>query len=174
MPHRSSLRIRMTRMGMSDLKAVLRIEEASFPSPWSRQMFLSEVTGNPFAHAYVVRAEGTDRIIAYVCFWIVFDELHLLNLAVDLPYRGQGIGEEVLRRILVWGWTKGIRTATLEVRASNRAAQRLYDKVGFKHCGTRKSYYSEPQEDAWLFRLTEPGGLHGPRDGDRADSKDEP
>jgi ribosomal-protein-alanine N-acetyltransferase len=155
-------------MTAGDLDPVLEIERASFSSPWSRKMFESDLLGNPFAFSFVVRHAGS--IVGYVCFWIVFDELHLLNLAVAPNLRRSGIGEEMVRWALAFGWARGARRATLEVRVSNHPARRLYEKLGFKVFSVRKNYYSDPLEDALLLRFNQ-GGFDGQQPRPGADPK---
>jgi [ribosomal protein S18]-alanine N-acetyltransferase len=142
-------------MREQDLEEVLAIEKASFQTPWTRGMFLSELKANPFSHPVVARFPGVTKIIGYACFWIVFDELHLMNLAIHPDHRRRGIGEELARWVLSRGQEKGARTAALEVRESNRPARRLYEKVGFKEIAVRPGYYRNPKEDA-LIMLLEP------------------
>jgi ribosomal-protein-alanine N-acetyltransferase len=162
-----ALPIAIDPMTEGDLDAVLEIERVSFSSPWSRRMFESELLGNPFAFSFVVRHAGS--IVGYLCFWIVFDELHLLNLAVAPRSRRSGIGEEAVRWALAFGRARGAGTATLEVRASNHPARRLYEKLGFKSYAVRKNYYSDPPEDALLLRFnaapSDPNRLGTPQGG---------
>jgi len=94
----------------------------------------------------------TDEIVGYICFWLVFEELHLMNLSVHPCLRREGIGEELLRWAVLKGREAGAKTATLEVRSSNDAARGLYEKVGFKPRSIRRNYYSNPKEDAVIMR----------------------
>jgi ribosomal-protein-alanine N-acetyltransferase len=158
-----SVSIEVAPMKGDDLGEVMRIERSSFSSPWSRKMFEVEISGNPFSFSFVVRAAGSNQIIGYVCTWIVIDELHLLNLAVDPPFRRLGAGEGIIRWVLEFGRSRGARTGTLEVRVSNLPARRLYEKLGFEVYATRKKYYSDPSEDALLLQLNLHGGLNGPQ-----------
>ncbi len=144
--------IRIERMTADDLDAVLAIEQASFPVPWSRRIFLTELTAPPFSCLCVARPapdRTSDRaVVGYVCCWVVRDEMHLLNLAVHPDSRRQGIGEELLRYALARSRREGAAVATLEVRASNRAARRLYERAGFGVIAFRPRYYTNPGEDA--------------------------
>jgi ribosomal-protein-alanine N-acetyltransferase len=101
----------------------------------------------------VARFPGEAEIIGYACFWILFEELHLMNLAVHPAHRRRGIGEELARWVLNMGQEKGVRIALLEVRVSNDPARRLYEKVGFKKIAVRPGYYRDPKEDALLMML---------------------
>ncbi len=149
------VKILITRMREQDLGEVLAIENASFQTPWTRGMFLSELKANPFAHSVVARFPEESKIISYACFWIIMEELHLMNLAVHPDRRRQGIGEELARWVLGMGQGKGCRIAMLEVRESNRPARQLYEKLGFKVIAVRPGYYRDPKEDA-LIMLLEP------------------
>ncbi len=148
----ASIAIHFERMTPADVDAVLAIERAAYTSPWTKRMFESELWENPFSFAYVAREEEHRRIVGYVLFWMVYDELHLMNVAVDPAWRRRGIGEEMVRFALTTGLARGIRTATLEVRASNFTAQSLYRKLGFFQVGIRRNYYREPREDALLLQ----------------------
>jgi [ribosomal protein S18]-alanine N-acetyltransferase len=81
----------------------------------------------------------------------VFDEVHINNLAVAPAHRGRGYGTELLRHALAEGRRLGARRATLEVRQSNLAAQRLYARLGFRVAGRRPAYYTHPVEDAFIL-----------------------
>lgn len=155
--------IRIERMAADDLDAVMTIEQASFSVPWSRRIFLTELTAPPFSCLYVARpmaeqivnripARTPDSmVIGYLCCWIICDEMHLLNLAVHPDSRRQGIGEALLRCALAHSRREGATVATLEVRASNRAAQRVYERAGFGVIAFRPRYYTNPGEDAVIM-----------------------
>jgi ribosomal-protein-alanine N-acetyltransferase len=87
----------------------------------------------------------------------VFDEIHINNVALRPHYRGRGIGTALLRHVLAEGRQLGARRATLEVRASNEAACRLYQRLGFYVAATRRNYYTNPVEDALILWRDEPG-----------------
>ena len=145
---------RIQAMTPEDLDEVLAIEEASYSLPWKRSMFETELR-NPFARPAALR-EGTDKAIrGYVCFWLVFDELHIMNLTVRPDSRRRGIGERLSKWMLARGKEAGARLATLEARASNAAAIQLYEKLGFRRSAVRSGYYREPREDAMIMELTE-------------------
>jgi ribosomal-protein-alanine N-acetyltransferase len=141
-----------------DLDAIVEIEAASFTSPWTREMYVSELFNRSISHIYVLR-ETPARIVGFCAFWLVFDEVHINNLAVLPETRGRGYGTALLRFVIDQGRRLGARRATLEVRRSNEAAQRLYTRLGFRVAGTRVAYYSNPAEDAlilWRDRLDSP------------------
>jgi len=141
---------------IADLDGIVRIEEQSFSAPWTRKMFESELSGNPFAHLWIAWSpghQGATELVGYICFWILFDELRLMNLAVASSWRRRGTGRELVRRALVWGQEQGARRALLEVRASNLAGMQLYQRAGFRMLGRRQRYYTNPIEDAVLMGL---------------------
>ena len=140
------------------LPEILRLEEACFSAPWTRKMLEAELTGNPFAHFLVAVAHGKPGasepvIVGYHCFWIVFEELRLMNLAVRESMRRQGIGQALVTEALRMGLRHSANRAVLEVRASNEAAQALYQRMGFSQISRRSKYYSTPIEDAVLMEL---------------------
>lgn len=149
------MKITIQPMTSADLDEVMPIEAASYTIPWNRPMFEAELHGNRFARLFVARDSEQNTLLGYVCFWMVFDELHLINLSVHPDRRRMGIGEDLARWTLSWAKENGARLATLEVRASNEAAKRLYEKLGFKVVAVRHGYYHEPKEDAIIMNRME-------------------
>lgn len=147
------MEIHIMPMVESDLDPVLSIEAASFSTPWSRSMFENELKSNPYSNLFVARERENKTLIGYVCFWVVFDELHLLNLSVHPDFRRRGFGEKLARFVLQSGRGKGAQKASLEVRAGNLPAVGLYKKIGFKAAAIRPGYYREPREDALIMTL---------------------
>jgi ribosomal-protein-alanine N-acetyltransferase len=138
-----------------DLEAVIAIEEDSFTNPWTRQMFEWDLRNREVTRVYVARAPD-GGVIAFCSCWLVFDELHIHSLAVRRDHRRRGLATRLLRHVLAEAARQGAARATLEVRESNEAARRLYEKLGFTVSGTRPKYYTHPVEDAlilWLDRL---------------------
>ena len=153
------------------LPAILKIEEACFSAPWTRKMLEAELTGNQFAHFLLAKSvgqggTGSAAIIGYLCFWIVFEEVRLMNLAVVESMRRRGIASALVTEALQAGVAQSATRALLEVRASNQAAQSLYAGLGFHHVSTRPKYYTNPIEDAVLMELALI--LSGPRSASRA------
>lgn len=139
------------------LPDLVQLEEACFSAPWTRKMLEAELTGNQFAHFRVAvgceTGATTESIIGYHCFWIVFEELRLMNLAVRATMRRKGIGRALALEAVRVGVGLAASRAVLEVRASNEAAQGLYRTLGFVPISTRRQYYSNPTEDAVLMEL---------------------
>lgn len=138
-----------------DLDQVLEIERASFPSPWAREHFEFELSENRWAVSRVVKRG--DDVIAYAMVWHLHDELKINNIAVHAAWRRRGVGDWLLKRILDAGFAAGCRVARLEVRPSNGAARRLYERHGFIEIGRRKGYYQREAEDAILMEICDPG-----------------
>jgi ribosomal-protein-alanine N-acetyltransferase len=139
-----------------DLERVVEIEQESFSAPWTRKMFEAELGENPFGRLYTARMIGEgdlELVVGYVCFWVVFEEFRLMNLAVAYPARRQGIGRKLLRLALTLGRKEGASRALLEVRATNGAAIRLYEQAGFRRTAVREKYYTKPVEDAVLMEM---------------------
>src|SRR2546425_870785 len=109
-------------------------------------MFLGELHGNAFATNLVLRAGdagfgegvGAGALLGYIMFWMVFEELHLMNLAVRPEGRRRGLGTALVLHALTAGAAPGARMALLEVRASNAAALAMYRKLGFVQKSVRK------------------------------------
>ena len=133
-----------------DIDAVLAIEEASFTSPWTREMYLAELENTGVSFFYLAKTP-LGEIIGFCSFWRVVDELHINNLAVMPDLRRRGIGSTLLDFVLKQGVELGARRATLEVRRSNEAARRLYERLGFSVAGVRQAYYTHPVEDALIL-----------------------
>lgn len=143
-------------MKMSDLKQVLAIENMSFPAPWSRQAFISELTYNRAAVYLVARQDH--QVIGYAGMWVIVDEAHITNIAVHPAWRRLGVGKRLMDRLVAIAEANNCRAITLEVRKSNAAAQNLYAQYGFVPHGLRRGYYSDNGEDAIImWKELEPG-----------------
>ncbi len=141
-------------MRLDDIPAVQIVENASFPLPWPANAFRHELSQNKNAH-YIVAREG-EHIVGYAGLWLSLDEAHITTFAVLPEYRRRKIGERMLLAIFERAERLGAEWLTLEVRASNLPAQRLYEKYGFRPAGIRRRYYSDNNEDAiimWTERL---------------------
>ncbi len=140
--------------GLTDIKAIFAIEKESFPTPWSRWTFLAELT-HPVGHFLVVGPSPPSpwELWGYIIFWIVADEMHLLNLAVHPKQRRHGIARVLLEEALRQSRAQGATVVWLEVRPSNTAARALYASFGFKEVGRRPKYYEDTNEDAILLAL---------------------
>ena len=99
-------------------------------------------------------AETGGKVNGFLAARVVADEMEILNLAVDPDERGRGVGGALLGTAIEHGRRSGSRRAFLEVRESNRRAQRFYERHGFAVCGRRSRYYTHPEEDALLMACT--------------------
>ena len=149
-----SLGLIIRQAALTDVRAIFGIEKESFPTPWSRWTFLAELT-QPISHFLVIGpAPPTPwKVWGYVVFWVVAEEMHLLNLAVRPDQRRQGIARVLLCEALEQSRAQGAKVAWLEVRPSNTAARTLYESFGFKEVGCRRGYYDDTKEDAILLAL---------------------
>ena len=141
--------------GDEDLDGVLEVESESFTNPWTREMYTWELQNRSVCHIFVARTRDC-AVVGFCAFWLVLDEIHINNVAVRPPLRGVGIGSALLHRVLAEARQLGARRATLEVRASNEAARRLYERLGFYVAATRRNYYTNPVEDALILWRDEP------------------
>ena len=146
---RPPLKVVIEPMRLEDVDEVQRIEEASFSTPWPPNAYRSELMTNRLAAYLVARAEG--RIVAYGGMWLMVDEAHITTFAVHPAWRRQRLGERLLLAFLDLAKDRHAREATLEVRLSNLAARRLYEKYGFRPVGLRPRYYSDNNEDALIM-----------------------
>jgi len=136
-------------MTIEDIEAVMRIEHATFPTPWSRSAFYNEIVINHFA-TYLLLEVG-EEVAGYCGVWVIIDEAHITNIALHPEYRGLKLGEALLNKAIHFAKSRGALKITLEVRVSNIVAQNLYRKFGFEEGGIRKNYYTDNQEDALVM-----------------------
>lgn len=169
-----------------DLEDVLALEALCFTNPTTRDMLTWEAERSDVTHAFVLRppgyagggqveaqvdgqpdgpnagrvegqADGPPAMVAYCSVWLIFEELHINTLAVHPAWRRQGLAVRLLRYVLTDAVARGADKATLEVRRSNIAAQRLYERFGFATTAVRTNYYRDPIEDAlilWRHQLS--------------------
>lgn len=142
-------------MRKEDIDQVLAIEQASFSMPWSRNLFLSEFRSPGVSSLLVALADdsATRVVTGYIVYWLVEDEMHILNLAVAPALRRHGIARQLVLAAIKRAYVQGARRAFLEVRASNAAAQKLYSSLGFSGSFIRRGYYDSPIEDAVVMIL---------------------
>jgi len=133
-----------------DLDEVAALEAASFTNPWTREMLARDLSHSDVSRVYVLR--GPDgRLLAFCACWILFDELHINTLAVAAERRREGLATRLLGFVFDEAAAAGVRRATLEVRRSNEAALRLYERLGFAIKAVRNGYYSHPDEDGLVL-----------------------
>jgi ribosomal-protein-alanine N-acetyltransferase len=136
-------------LGVDDLDAVERIERASYAAPWSRSMFLGELAkpGSLCLGAFRDDAE----LVGFLVVSRYVDAWHVMNLAVAPDDRRFGLATSLMQRLFELTADDGNRGYTLEVRVSNAAAISLYERLGFKPKGVRRSYYTDNREDALIM-----------------------
>lgn len=137
------------RMTIADLDAVVAIENATFPTPWSKDSFRQELERNVAARYLVAEKDGA--VIGYAGAWVILDESHITNIAIEESQRGCGYGRILTQALIQYLANLGAAYATLEVRKSNIRAQNLYKSLGFIALGVRKRYYEDNQEDAIIM-----------------------
>ncbi len=145
--------LRFERLAEHHIPEVVAIEKVSNGSPWSDRGFRNEID---HSHGlFLVALEGGE-VVGYGGVWLVIDEAHIVNVAVREDRRRQGIARGLVQRLLEASKEAGMKTASLEVRAGNEGAIRLYENLRFVTTNRRKRYYPDNREDAlvmWLFEL---------------------
>lgn len=139
-------------MTRDDVDRVVEIERACFAAPWPRQVFCEEL-GRSWAHLDVLRQKAGGAIVAFVNYWIVGDEVHILNLATHPEQRRCGWAARLLDHVTGAARGQASRLVSLEVRRSNVAAIRLYRRHGFRAVAVRAGYYADNGEDAVVMLL---------------------
>ncbi|MCU0641257.1 MAG: ribosomal protein S18-alanine N-acetyltransferase [Candidatus Margulisbacteria bacterium] len=122
-----------------DIPVVVEIERLSFKYPKPEAVFRED------EHKYLV-ARDDEQIVGYIGIEKILDEVHIINMAIHPSYRGKGIGKRLMQHVL-----NDEEVFFLEVRVSNEAAKKVYEKYGFKVINTRKEYYADG-EDALVMR----------------------
>ena len=143
--------IEFYRMVQEDADGGARVEAACMPVPWSRQSFWEEAS---HTDAYYLIARDLDRdnlIVAYAGCWVLANEGHITNVAVDPDYQGQGLGRRLMNELTSRVKALGVDSMTLEVRPSNTVAINLYTSLGFRSVGQRPKYYTNPVEAAEIM-----------------------
>lgn len=158
-----------------DLGAVLRIENLSFSDPWSADALFGELGTDALRLSLV--AERGGQVCGYLMAWLVVDQLHVLNIAVDPDARRLGLGTTLLAEAARRAEPLGMVDVTLEVRRGNTGARRFYRRHGLREVGLRPGYYRDNGEDAIIMTgplsplaaLPGPGPGRGGCDGENPD-----
>ena len=133
-------------MKREDISNIMRMEKKLFATSWEEEMFIEEIEKQ---YAYVL--EIKNKIIGYVCGWKLLDEFNITNIAVASDFQRKGFGEALVQFLMSKLLDEKCFKFFLEVRESNQAAKKLYEKLGFVVIGSRKNYYHSPEEDAMVF-----------------------
>ncbi|MDB4937086.1 MAG: Ribosomal-protein-S18p-alanine acetyltransferase [Labilithrix sp.] len=148
-------------MTEADLEAAIDIDlEAFVPSELGagaedprvvRERSLREELVRPWARLRAARDEA-GRLVGYALFWHVLDEVQLLNVAVAIPSRRQGIGRALMNDLLSYARGHAVTRILLEVRASNTPAIALYESQGFTRFNIRPRYYADDEDAVEMLR----------------------
>jgi len=153
----TAVMIDIRRLDLSDLDAIDAIEQRAYPTPWSRAMFASELAKPT---SICLGAFEGDELIGYIVNSRYVDAWHVMNVAVDPDRRRRGIATQLLEHLFELTLGDERRGYTLEVRISNDAAIRLYERLGFEPRGLRRGYYTDNREDALI--MWRDSGARGP------------
>ena len=140
-------------ISVADLDDIDAIERLAFKRPWSRQSLLNELNcEGAYTFAAKSNHSGSDSsLVGYIFFRMIFEEMHLMKIAIDEKYRNRGIATGLVEQSITLAISKGASRILLEVRPSNRAAICFYRKLGLTVIGKRKQYYVETGEDALVM-----------------------
>ena len=144
-------RIVVRRVVQEDADGVAKVEAACMPVPWSRQSFWEEASHTEAYYLLATDSEQGGMIVAYAGCWVLADEGHITNVAVDPAYQGQGLGRQLMQALILRVKELGVSSMTLEVRPSNQVAINLYTSLGFRSVGQRPKYYTNPVEAAEIM-----------------------
>jgi len=131
-----------------DLPDIMDVERASFARPWPEKAFVAEFE-NPYSRFLGVRHDG--RVVAVLLYWLILPEIHIPSLGVHPNHRRRHLATWLLQALLEVGREIQASQIDLEVREHNKAAQRLYESMGFVRVGMRKGYYEDTGETAFLY-----------------------
>ena len=143
--------IELRRLTLADLGDIERIERTAYPTPWSRSMFAGELAKPSSISLGAVDADEEFALVGYLIISRYVDAWHVMNVAVDPPYRRRGVATLMLEELFKLTVDDGRRGYTLEVRVSNASAIALYEQLGFHATGVRRGYYTDNREDALVM-----------------------
>lgn len=146
--------LRFRRMSVEDLDRVVEIEKDGFKHPWSAELLRRELS-HAWSTILLAVEEDADgeRILGFIVYWLVHDEVHVLNIAVAVEARRRGLGRALMEEAAAHGRRNAAQLSTLEVRRSNVAAITLYRALGYRQVGIRPNYYTDEGEDAIVMIL---------------------
>lgn len=134
-----------------ELDEIMAIERSSFNAPWTAESIADEIV-RPWSIFRVLR-DADGRLCAYMNFWVVYDELHILNIATHPEHRRRGYARTLMEDLLEEAQRNEVTEIVLEVRRTNQEARLLYESLGFTRIGIRPRYYGDSGEDAIVYTL---------------------
>ncbi|WP_297669288.1 ribosomal protein S18-alanine N-acetyltransferase [Thomasclavelia sp.] len=137
------------KMNYLDVDTIVEIEKELFTSPWSRDDLYYEVEKNAFSIILIL--ENDDEIVGYIGMWLLGDQTQITTIGIRKMYQGKGYGKLLMDKCEEITKMQEYPNINLEVRVSNEKAINLYKKCGFKIVATRKNYYQDNHEDAYLM-----------------------
>ena len=137
-------------MASAHVGRIAALETANFSLPWDEASIRGELE-NPLS-LWLVAEDGAGTVLGYVGSQTVFEDADILNVCVDPAARRRGVADALMRELERQLIPRGAERITLEVRASNFPALRLYEKLGYAQVGLRKGYYEKPREDALILQ----------------------
>lgn len=143
-------------MDSTHIAQVAALEKVCFGAHWSPTNFYKELD-NERCHYYVTL--DADRVLGYLGYWQILEEAHITAVGVEPNFRQHRLSQRMLCHMLDHCTAANVQWITLEVKASNIAAQKLYEKFDFAVMGRRKNYYQAEKEDAlimWTEKITDP------------------
>jgi ribosomal-protein-alanine N-acetyltransferase len=140
-----------------DIAEILRIERAVHAAPWTEDNLKAEFA-KPYAKLVVTTDDETDeKVAAYIAYWLMFDECHILNVAVDPGFRRLGLAKQLVMTVVRDAMRKNIRKILLDVRKGNAPAIALYQALGFVITHVRKDFYSDGEDAYQMARYIQEG-----------------
>ncbi len=144
-----------------DLASLAELESRLQIAPWTADHFRTEMA-KPYSNVWILTDDETDAVVhGYLVFWLMPDACQVLNIAVDLPHRGLGLAQLMLRRAIDQAIKQNLEKATLEVRKSNVPALQLYQSLNFTIDHIRKNFYSNGEDAYQLTLRINDDALHG-------------
>jgi ribosomal-protein-alanine N-acetyltransferase len=140
-------------MVAADLPQVMELERLAFPNPWTPGLFLHELKLS-FSRLYLAR-NAARRLLGYACWWLVGDEVHILNVAVHPDARRNGTGRALVQRVVEDALAHNAASVSLEVGRRNEPATALYRSMGFSEVGLRRNYYGQGEDAVIMERRFE-------------------
>ena len=135
-------------LNLTHIEEICDIEKRCFSDAWSRQSFIDEIDRE---NSVFIVVKKEDKIVAYSGFWYIVDDAQIMNVAVDIAYKGMKISHILMKEMIQRAMDKNMATMSLEVRVSNEIAINLYKVYGFEIVGVRKQYYQDNKEDAYIM-----------------------